>query len=254
MNGPVFYSAGRTKALEHATKALERLGCCVVTSPDSPVTHLLLDVPSFAPDGKLRCGGSITDVLACVNADVTIVGGNLKGAPLSGCRGIDLLQDPIYLAENADITAHCAVKLALSQLPVTLKGCHTLVIGWGRIGKCLARLLKNMGAVVTVAARKEADLAMLQALGYDTLRSDDLNYSLGRYRLIFNTVPATVIPEDALEFCRADCLKIDLASIKGIAGDDVLWARGLPGKDAPETSGELIARSILRLRQKGEWL
>ena len=30
-------------------------------------------------------------------------------------------------------------------------------------------------------------------------------------------------------------------------GDDVLWARGLPGKDAPESSGKLIARTILRL-------
>jgi len=29
--------------------------------------------------------------------------------------------------------------------------------------------------------------------------------------------------------------------------DDVIWARGLPGKEAPESSGELIARTVLRL-------
>ena len=38
----------------------------------------------------------------------------------------------------------------------------------------------------------------------------------------------------------------DLASVKGIAGDNVIWARGLPGKDAPEESGTLIAKTVLR--------
>ena len=42
-------------------------------------------------------------------------------------------------------------------------------------------------------------------------------------------------------------IKIDLASCPGMDAPDVIWARGLPGKDAPETSGELIARTILRL-------
>jgi len=254
MNGSVYYFAGHTKALEYAAQVLRRYGCRIASLPDNQVTHLLLDVPSFANDGSLRSGGNLTDVLVSLRPDVTIVGGNLQHPALSNRNTIDLLQDPVYLSENADITAHCAVKLALSQLPVTLKGCQVLVIGWGRIGKCLAALLKQMGAMVTVAARKEADRAMLLTLGYDTENSNNLNYSLVRYRIIFNTVPATVISEDALEFCQPSCLKIDLASAKGIAGTDVLWARGLPGKDAPETSGELIARSLLRLRQKGEFL
>ena len=252
MNGSVYYPAGHTKALEYAVEALGRHGCCITNAPSRSVTHLILDVPSFAADGSLRCGGKIEDILPLLPSDVTVVGGNLQHPALSGRKALDLLQDPIYLTENADITAHCAVKWALAQLPVTLKGCQVLVIGWGRIGKCLAALLKRMGAIVSVAARKEADLAMLLTLGYDIQNSENLNYCLARYRVIFNTVPATVISEDALEFCLPHCLKIDLASQKGIAGEDVIWARGLPGKDAPETSGELIARSILRLRQKGE--
>ena len=40
---------------------------------------------------------------------------------------------------------------------------------------------------------------------------------------------------------------MDLASKKGIAGNDVIWARGLPGIHAPEESGALIARTILDL-------
>ena len=51
-----------------------------------------------------------------------------------------------------------------------------------------------------------------------------------------------------------NCLNIDLASVVGMEGKRIIYARGLPGKDAPETSGELIARTVLRLMDKGDVL
>lgn len=247
MNGPIFYSAGHTDALDHAVKELRRRGCTVLRQPDQSVTHLVLGVPGFETDGSLKGGGALPDVLAALPRDITVFGGNLPEAALAGYKAVDLLRDPVYLAENADITAHCAVKLALAKLPVTLRDCQVLVVGWGRIGKCLARLLKSMGAIVTVAARKETDRAMLGALGYDTEDSGALGYSLLRYRVIFNTVPLMILPRESTQYCRPDCLKIDLASAAGIEAEDVIWARGLPNRDAPESSGVLIARSVLRL-------
>lgn len=247
MNGPIFYSAGHTDALKYAVTELRRKGCSVMEQPDPAVTHLILGVPSFEADGSLKGGGTLENVLATLPSDITVLGGNLSSALLTEYKTIDLLQDPLYLAENANITAHCAVGLALRKLPVTLRGCHILVVGWGRIGKCLAALLKSMGAIVTVAARKESDRAMLIALGYDAADTAQLGYGLLRYRVIFNTVPLMVLPGEATQYCAQDCLKIDLASAPGIEGDNVIWARGLPNKDAPESSGELIARSILRL-------
>lgn len=248
MNGQIFYTAGRTDALQFAQAKLRELGCVFAHQPDDSVTHLLLDVPSLDPDGTLRGGGSLEEICEKLPEGVTVCGGNLSTPVLTGYKTVDLLKDPLYLAENADITAHCAVKVALTRLPVTLKSCPVLVIGWGRIGKCLARLLRQMGASVTVAARKETDRAMILALGYDSIDTCALAPSLLRYRLIYNTVPVQVLSEDDLAECRPNCLKIDLASKSGMAGKDILWARGLPGKDAPETSGELIARTILRLR------
>ena len=198
--------------------------------PDCKVTHLLLDVPFKKPE-------QLPEILVQLSKDVTIVGGNLN---VPGYRVVDLLQDPFYLAENADITAYGAVKLALSQLPVTLKGLPVLVIGWGRIGKCLAQFLRQMGAVVTVATRKETDRAMLTALGYDAV---DVTAIPPRYRIIFNTVPASVFTAKQPE----DCLKIELASVPGLAGDNIIDGRALPNRCAPESSGQLIARRILQL-------
>ena len=185
-------------------------------------------------DGRIKGGPSLTELLKHLKTNITIIGGNLPQLP--GYQIIDLLKDPLYVSENAAITAYCAISLAMSKLPVTLKGCPALVIGWGRIGKCLARLLKNLDAKVTVYARKETDRAMLAALGYEA--TDRL--SAESYTLIFNTAPELLLPD-----CPSSALKIDLASTPGITGEDVLWARGLPGKDAPQSAGQLMAARIL---------
>ena len=247
MNGHIFYTAGHTKALDYATAQMHHKGCIFAEQPGSTVTHLLLGVPSFEADGTLKGGGDLQDTFDKLSKEVTVIGGNLGTPALANYKTIDLLQDPIYLAENADITAHCAIKVALANLPVTLHGCHVLVVGWGRIGKCLGTLLRHMGAYVTVAARKETDRAMLLALGYDTVDPATLSYGLLRYRVIFNTVPVMLLPKEALQYCSPECLKIDLASTLGMDAEDVIWAKGLPNKDAPESSGALIARTILRL-------
>ncbi len=247
MSGPVFYTAGHTDALDYAACELASKGCTIADTPDKTVTHLLLPVPSFEADGSLKGGGNLAQTLEHLSRNVTILCGNPGNFIPAGYKTVDLLQDPLYVAENANITAHCAVKLAMSKLPMTMRGCYVLIVGWGRIGKCLAALLKNMGAIVTVAARKEQDRAMLSALGYDTENIHSLGYGLLRYDVIFNTVPTKVLTEKATVYCKPDCLKIDLASASGIEGKDVIWARGLPNKDAPASSGKLIAHTALRL-------
>lgn len=238
MRGRIFYTAGNTAALTYAVERLKEAGCLFSPVPHNQVTDLLLPVPSCNPDGTIKGSGSLQDILKLLPNDITVYGGNLPELPGYAVR--DLLKDPAYVAENAYITAHCAVKLAMEKLPIALRGCKILVIGWGRIGKCLAALLKGLEANVTVAAGKETDRAMLNALGYQTVPIDGL--SGDGYRVIFNTVPVLVLP-----VTPEGCLKIDLASAAGMGGNHILHARGLPGTDAPEASGELIARTVLRI-------
>ncbi len=252
MDNRSFLLLGRSDALTYTQQALIRFGCKVLSSPGPAVKNLILPVPSFEVNGSLKGGSRLEFHLNALPRDVTVYGGNLNVPLLEGYRKIDLLQDKFYLAQNAAITAHCAVKQILNALPVTLDRCPVLILGWGRIGKCLAQLLRQMGAEVTVYARKETDCSILEALGYravDILSAPPL---LQQYRVICNTAPTMLLTREHLRFCNPNCLKLDLASEKGIEGDDVLWARGLPGKDAPETSGLLIAETVLRLAQRKE--
>ena len=244
MHDSVFYCAGNNKALIYAAAFLMEEGVVFVPCPDHTVTHLLLPVPSFEADGSIKGGGNLNEILKQLPKTVTIIGGNLKCEELADYEVWDLLEDPWYLARNAGITAHCTLELALEKLPVTLDRCPVLIIGWGRIGKCLSKLLHAMGACVTVAARKESRRVMIDALGYKSCSIEDIHPEA--FRLIINTVPAMVVPDP-----QGTALKIDLASVPGIGGRDVLWARGLPGLLAPESSGDLIARVITQwLKEK----
>lgn len=242
------YCAGTTAAAEYAATELWEAGWNVTIQPGSDVQVLLLDVPSFGANGFLRGGSEIQKILEQLPPDVVICGGKLAHPALDGYDKIDLLQDEDYLAENAYITAEAALDVALPYLQRTIRGCKVLIIGWGRIGKCLANLLKCMGADVTVAARKPSDRAMLRALGFEAAEfpvADEILRSVG---LICNTVPYAVLDSA----CARDCIKIDLASKQGIIGDDVVIARGLPGIHFPESSGKLIAKTMTRILRKEE--
>lgn len=247
MGKPCFYCAGKTAATLYAKEKLHSAGLDIENQPGEDVTCLLLDVPSFASDGNLRLGGQLAPLLEQLPDDITIFGGNLP--PLPGYTRVDLLEDPLYLAENAYITAECALEVALSRLNRTLRDCPVLIVGWGRIGRCLAKLLGAFGARVTVAARKASHRAICQALGYESADRDFLGPHLDGFRLIFNTVPAPVFTEAQLSRCQ-NAIKIDLASRRGLLGEDVVVARGLPGIHMPESSGDLIARTCLRLMKE----
>jgi len=243
MSNCIIYAAGYTPAMGYCIQTLKQKGFTILSEPTFQVTHLLLPVPSFSSDGSILGGGNLSTLLTLLPRDIVVIGGNLDCPDLVDYTTIDLLEDSSYLAQNAKITAYCAVKLASNQLPVILDHCKVLIIGWGRIGKTLSRLLKQMGAEVTVCSRQESNRSLLSALGYGATDFNDAD--LSEYRLIFNTVPKMLFPK-----CPGDALKIDLASNLGLGAPDVIWARGLPGKDAPESSGTLIANTLIPILRK----
>lgn len=232
----VFSTLGSTPALIHARNRLQAWGYAVANSwQDTSVTHILLPVPT---------ADTLNGMIGQIPPHATLLGGMLPPLP---CQAIDLLQDEFYLAENAAITAHCAISLTLRQLQKPMSGLPVLVIGWGRIGKCLCQSLRGMGAEVTMAVRKESDAAMLQALGFHAGALSDL--SPDQYNIIYNTAPNHVLDE---KDAHPDAILIDLASQAGISGERVIWARGLPNKMMPESSGMLIAKTALRYALRKE--
>ncbi len=79
-------------------------------------------------------------------------------AEAKGIRTINYYDREDYKIAGAIPTAEGAVAIALDELAITLNDATCLVIGYGRIGKVLAGLLKSFGANVYASARKSADI------------------------------------------------------------------------------------------------
>ena len=154
MNEITIFPAGISESCRYASTFLQQSGITLIDHLSPEITHLLLDIPSFDEDGNLRDGSDLRELLTKIPEAVTIIGGNLKHSYLSDYHKIDLLDQPFFQARNAAITAECALQVAANYLNCTFTDSPALILGWGRIGKCLARLLQAIGCDVTVAARK----------------------------------------------------------------------------------------------------
>ena len=230
MKGPTMYIPMPTPALDFAARHLRRQGVQFTETP-MEAEYLLYSAPT-----KL-------DMLGDCTMDQTVIGGNLDFLN-ENVQRLDLLKDPYYLCANAAITAEAALALVLRGLRCEITRANILVLGWGRIGKCLTHQLHHLNANVTVYARKHEDRALLRALGYRYATREELGRSLSRYHCIVNTIPAPVLTE--AEPTRPGCLKLELASGIWLPGEDVTLAHGLPGKYKPEASGALIAKTIAK--------
>lgn len=231
MDQPRIYIPISTPALSFAAGILRQSGILPAGCAED-ADYLLYPSPTPLNAMEDYCHGA------------TVIGGNLDF--LNSCvPRIDLLKDPYYLAHNAAITAEAALGLILSRMPCAITDGEILILGWGRIGKCLTHQLAHLNAPLSVFARRPEDRAMLRALGYTPIDPESLSGALSRFRCIVNTVPAPVLSQADEQQISEDCYKLDLASVCCLPGSNVHHAKGLPGKYKPESSGKLIANTIL---------
>lgn len=185
-----------------------------------------------------------------------LIGGNVPFALKNGnvtCE--DLLTRDDLAVLNSVPTAEGALQIAMEELPYTIHGLKTLVCGMGRVGSTLARLLKNVGADVTVAARKSKDFAACEAEKIKYCEYSQLPEILPETVLIYNTVPARIFGKELLDSMNQDSLLIDLASMPGGVDFDyaaahhirTIHALSLPGKVAPVGAAQIIQKVIYNI-------
>lgn len=153
---------------------------------------------------------------------------------------------------NSIPSAEGAIQMAMAEMPITIHGCRALVLGFGRTGITLARMLDSLHAVTLVVARQAPDLARITEMGLQPVPFHKLSEYVGDLDVIFNTVPALVLNEQVLNQVNPETLIIDLASAPGGTdfkaaarmGIKAVLAPGLPGKVAPKTAGRILAQVV----------
>ncbi|RDV84876.1 dipicolinate synthase subunit DpsA [Ammonifex thiophilus] len=185
----------------------------------------------------------------------------LRLAERLGLKLIPVADRDDFAILNSIPTAEGALQMAMELLPITIHGSQVLVLGFGRVGKTLGRMLQALGAKVMVATREPAERARALEMGLKAIDFPALRGCIGEAEVIFNTVPALVLTARLLKHTRPDVLIIDLASKPGgtdfeaarALGRQALLAPSLPGKVAPKTAGRILGQVIAEIfvQEKG---
>ncbi|MEG0985427.1 MAG: NAD(P)-dependent oxidoreductase [Clostridia bacterium] len=155
-------------------------------------------------------------------------------------------------------TAEGAIHMTAERAAYELHMAKVLIIGYGRIGKALHRMLNGYGAEVSVAARRKE--ARLEAEGKGARAVDivQLDALLPTQQIVFSTPPERVLDARRVELLNRRVLLIDLSSAPygvDLAAAEARWLNAwrepaLPGRYCPESAGAALLTS-LQLLMKG---
>lgn len=240
--------------------------CKSINEAVDGVQAIILPMPGTNPEGKIHAVFAkeplylTEEAIKTVSENVPIIVGVAK--PFLKKLAIKQKLQIIEIAEKDDLailnsipSAEGAIQIAMEETLITIHGSKSYVLGYGRCGITLARMLKGLGANTTVVARKPADIARAIEAGMNAITFSELADNVTEVDIIFNTVPVLVLDEVVLKRMSADTVIIDIASSPGGTdfqaaaqlGIKAILAPGLPGKIAPKSAGLILAKVIPNL-------
>ena len=238
-----FCVVGHDARQQAAARVLRRAGYGVTAADNAAAADYIL-----LPMSQGRVSDEVARALQGAGQGTLILAGR-PGMPVrmaareAGLPLIDYFLRPELECLNAVPTAEGCLELLLRLRERTIWESGFLVLGYGRVGRAVARRLVLLGGRVTVC--RAAPLTALPTLlpGFDA---------------VINTIPAPVLPRALLQQLPGGALIIDLASLPG--GTDFAAAEelglhaehalALPGRCAPQTAGALIAQTVLAILEE----
>lgn len=161
----------------------------------------------------------------------------------------DMSSDEAFLSVNSRLTAEGALVVLLEHSMLSLNDLNALVIGFGRTGAALSRILKDVGVKSLTVASEGAK----RPAGAFADKVIDLNeFDFSPYDAVFNTVPKKIIDDKEVLTMKEGTVYIDLASTPGLSlcfakyiGIDAEIYPALPAKTAPLSAARAIKNYII---------
>ena len=168
-----------------------------------------------------------------------------------GAHVTDLSQDEEYLLENAELTAIGALGYIITTSKAAPGDLSFGIVGYGRIGSCLTRLLLFFGARVRVFTSRESVRRELGA--HDVSTSDaSLPLDTSGIDVLINTAPKDM-SEGFIYGIPLGMRVIELASGKNFPGvEGVEYLPALPERYFPMSAGRAYAAAVKRAITEGE--
>lgn len=205
-----FCVVGHDARQQAAARVLRRAGYGVTAADNAAAADYIL-----LPMSQGRVSDEVARALQGAGQGTLILAGR-PGMPVrmaarkAGLPLIDYFLRPELECLNAVPTAEGCLELLLRLRERTIWESGFLVLGYGRVGRAVARRLVLLGGRVTVAARSPEQRANARCAGCRAAPLTALPTLLPGFDAVINTVPAPVLPRALLQQLPGGALIIDL--------------------------------------------
>ncbi len=222
--------------------------------------NIILPLPTVANGAVVYTGKTVAEIRDLLRPNQKVFFGNIPSDSFHE-NGRSYYYNEGFLIKNSGLTAQGVLKIILDN---TQKDFHTLsvaVLGFGRCGKAICKLLKNCGFQVTSFSRRSESKILAQSEGLMTDDMKNIDDTIRQFDIIVNTVPFNIISENGLDKLTQenlyietaskpygfDILKSDIYSFRYVLGES------LPGKFTPVSAGINIADTVTEMIKEGKY-
>ena len=205
---------------------------------------ILLPVPT-SRDGEHISGTDryISDIPPIVCSGDLVVGYGFSSELCSlirerGGDTLDLLLDEGFIYRNNELTAHATLGYILSERGRDITDTRIGVIGYGRLGASLLRLLLFLGSSVTVFSGSTDKRVALAGEGVSCLDYSEIENT--PFDVLINTAP-----DKFLTRAPDAGLFLDLASGNLYSALGAVFLPSLPEKRYPISAGKTYAKAVI---------
>lgn len=238
------------------TRALERSKLILAPTPLSKDGFRLFQSNSHCPDCLLE---TLWDSLqpGQILAVSQISGEVQNTLSEKDCSVFPFSQSPVFAAENALLTAEGLLSEVIRCTPFSLASANVLILGYGRCGSAIGRLLHPLCRSIYVLEQDFEKMTQAEKQGICPITEEDFSVLLPKCDILINTIPASVLEDDKLQKLHVSCHIFDIASSPfGFSADirekyllPYFRLPGLPGRFSPLTSGRSIGKILERITE-----
>ncbi len=173
---------------------------------------------------------------------------------LANSRDITLFcynQSERFQAINSRLTAEGALQIVIEHSKKSIADCYVLVLGFGRTGAAITKLLGKLDITLDVASTSSVRPAHAFAKSVLPMK----NFDFSKYDVVINTVPSPIVSDKELMSMKDDCVYIDLASKSAInldyakyLGIDADIYPALPAKTCPVSAAKAMFDYIMEVK------